>query len=117
MKQEYKQKLLAAYDIINHNLRDLNYPKPTLFFNYRAFKEHVKGHMGMAYMTRYYSINVPATGICDASGAIYINPKATAYRYLKRGYSDYLYCLSHELAHHYYPELEHGSKFEREAAK
>jgi hypothetical protein len=116
MKQEYKQKLLVAYDTINHNLRDLNYPQPTLFFNHKAFKEHVKRHMGMTYMTRYYSIKEKPTGICDA-GAIYVNPEANFCWYITRGYSDYLYVLIHKLTHYYYPQLEHGFKFEQRIGK
>jgi len=117
MKQEYKQKLLTAYNIIcdsiddigliSHNLKGLDHPRPRLYFSHIEYKKYLKTYKITAELP---DGQIPY-GVCfPGAGAIYVNStvrlrtheneRVTKYENIKRGYSDYLRILIHELVHY-----------------
>lgn len=121
MKQEYKQKLLVVYNIICDSIdHESGFEQPTLYFSHREFKKHLKTFKKRVSYERIISLG------SQFANAVYINPTVRywrenegiiEYKNIRRGYSDYLHSLIHELVHYYFPRLEHGFEFEQKIGK
>jgi hypothetical protein len=94
-----------------------------LYFSRKEYEKHLEAFKETGgWVSKPVETSVYGEMVWGAK-AIYVNTTNCVYmcenehnikcENVVRGYSDYLYILIHELVHWYFPELEHGFKFEQ----